>query len=142
MGDAGSIPLGFLAAAMGWIGVARGVWPAWFPVLVFSPFVADATVTLVRRALRGEAVWRAHRSHYYQRLVLHGWSKERLALSAYGMMIASSSSAVVALRTDAWGACAIILVWAAIWVALFVAIDRRAPSNRARHAAAQGLRKQ
>jgi UDP-GlcNAc:undecaprenyl-phosphate GlcNAc-1-phosphate transferase len=132
MGDSGSIPLGFLAAALGWIGFTQGVWPAWFPVLVFSPFIADATVTLARRALRREAVWRAHRSHYYQRLVLHGWSKTRLAVSAYALMIASSSSALVAMRMDARGACAIIAVWTAIWVALFIAIDRRAPSNRAR----------
>jgi UDP-GlcNAc:undecaprenyl-phosphate GlcNAc-1-phosphate transferase len=118
------------------------VWPAWFPVLVFSPFIADATVTLVRRALRREAVWRAHRSHYYQRLVLHGWSKARLAWSAYALMIASSTSAIGALHGSAWNACAIIAGWTAIWVALFIAIDRRAPSNRARQAAAQGLRKQ
>jgi len=132
MGDAGSIPAGFLAAALGWIGIAHDAWPVWFPVLVFSPFIADASLTLARRALRREAVWRAHRSHYYQRLVLHGWSKARLALSAYAVMIACSVSALAALRLGAAGACAIIAAWSAIWVALFVAIDRRAPSNRER----------
>lgn len=141
MGDAGSIPLGFLAAAMGWIGFAQGAWAAWFPLLVFSPFAADATVTLLRRALRRERVWRAHRSHYYQRLVLHGWSKRRLALAAYALMVACASSAIAASRLGAWGACVIITIWTAIWVALFVAIDRRAPSNP-RDGAAQGLRKQ
>ena len=43
MGDAGSIPLGFLAAAMGVWGWQEGDWPVWFPMLVFSPFVVDAT---------------------------------------------------------------------------------------------------
>ena len=33
----------------------RGAWPAWFPLLVFLPFIADASVTLVRRLLRGRA---------------------------------------------------------------------------------------
>jgi hypothetical protein len=35
-------------------------------------FLADATITLVRRALRGEKVWQAHRQHFYQRAVLGG----------------------------------------------------------------------
>jgi UDP-N-acetylmuramyl pentapeptide phosphotransferase/UDP-N-acetylglucosamine-1-phosphate transferase len=43
LGDAGSVPLGFLAASFGLVGWARGLWPAWFPLLVFSPFVVDAT---------------------------------------------------------------------------------------------------
>ena len=43
MGDAGSIPLGFLAAALGILGWRAGHWPLWFPVLVFSPFIIDAS---------------------------------------------------------------------------------------------------
>jgi UDP-N-acetylmuramyl pentapeptide phosphotransferase/UDP-N-acetylglucosamine-1-phosphate transferase len=54
LGDVGAVPLGFLAAAFGIAGVAGGAWPAWFPVLVFLPFIADASVTLVRRVLAGE----------------------------------------------------------------------------------------
>jgi hypothetical protein len=41
-------------------------------LLVFAPFILDATVTLLRRALRGEKVWQAHRTHYYQRMVQMG----------------------------------------------------------------------
>ena len=77
LGDVGSIPLGFLAGALGVLGWREDVWPLWFPVLVFGPFIADATVTLVRRLLRGEQVWRAHREHYYQRMVLHGTRPSR-----------------------------------------------------------------
>jgi len=68
LGDVGAVPLGFLAAAFGAAGVIAGHWPAWFPVLVFLPFVADASVTLCRRALAGERVWEAHHDHHYQRL--------------------------------------------------------------------------
>ena len=50
MGDVGSVPLGFLAAALGVLGWDRGLWPLWFPVVVFAPFVVDASVTLLRRA--------------------------------------------------------------------------------------------
>ena len=75
LGDAGSVPLGFLAGALGAQGALSGAWPMWFPVLVFSPFIVDATVTIARRVARGERIWIAHRDHYYQRLVLSGWTR-------------------------------------------------------------------
>jgi UDP-N-acetylmuramyl pentapeptide phosphotransferase/UDP-N-acetylglucosamine-1-phosphate transferase len=95
MGDVGSVPLGFLAAVLGLEGIGRGAWPLWFPILVFLPFVADATVTLIKRGLRGEKVWQAHREHYYQRLVRAGWSHRKLALWSYALMLAFSASACV-----------------------------------------------
>lgn len=52
MGDAGSIPLGFLAGVLGLEGWNSGLWHYWFPVLVFSPFALDATVTLLKRVAR------------------------------------------------------------------------------------------
>lgn len=93
MGDVGSIPLGFLAASLGLVGIQREVWPLWFPILVFAPFIVDATVTLLRRAWRREKIWQAHREHYYQRLVRSGWSHRKLALHEYGLMAAISVSA-------------------------------------------------
>jgi UDP-N-acetylmuramyl pentapeptide phosphotransferase/UDP-N-acetylglucosamine-1-phosphate transferase len=94
MGDAGSIPLGFLGGAFGLEGWQAGIWPGWFPLLVFSPFIADATVTLWRRLRRGERVWQAHREHYYQRLVLTGWSHRTLTLLAWGLMVVAAGSAL------------------------------------------------
>ena len=55
LGDVGAVPLGFLAAVFGIAGVAGRWWPAWFPLLVFLPFIADATLTLARRARRRRA---------------------------------------------------------------------------------------
>ena len=87
MGDAGSTLLGFLAACLGLVGWQLGIWTLWFPGLVFSPFIVDATVTLARRILRGEKIWRPHREHYYQRLVLSGWGHRRTVLAEYGVMV-------------------------------------------------------
>ena len=64
MGDAGSIPLGFLVVAMGLSGWQQGCWTAWFPVLVFSPFIVDASITLAKRTFRGVKITEAHREHY------------------------------------------------------------------------------
>lgn len=136
MGDAGSVPLGFLAGAIGWHGVARGLWPAWFPVLAFSPFVVDATVTLVRRLAAREPVWKAHRSHYYQRLVLGGWSHRRLALAQWAVMAAAGASALAALGESGARQSAILAAWVLAYGAIGFAIDRRHPRSPAQQGAA------
>jgi UDP-N-acetylmuramyl pentapeptide phosphotransferase/UDP-N-acetylglucosamine-1-phosphate transferase len=94
MGDAGSVPLGFLAAAIGVQGWAAGHWSCWFPLLVFAPFALDGTVTVLRRMARRERFWEAHREHYYQRLVRMGWSHARLAAAAYALMAACAGAAL------------------------------------------------
>jgi UDP-N-acetylmuramyl pentapeptide phosphotransferase/UDP-N-acetylglucosamine-1-phosphate transferase len=120
MGDAGSIPLGFLAAAFGLLGWHAGYWPMWFPVLVFSPFILDASVTLVKRLLRGENIWQAHREHYYQRLVRLGWGHRRTALVGYVLMVLVGGSAtwVIGLGSHVqlafgigWGALYLLAMW-------------------------------
>jgi UDP-N-acetylmuramyl pentapeptide phosphotransferase/UDP-N-acetylglucosamine-1-phosphate transferase len=130
MGDAGSIPLGFLAAALGMLGAQQRVWPWLFPLLVFSPFIVDASVTLARRGLRGEKIWQAHRSHYYQRVVLLGASHRQLAWAAYALMLASAVLALMVLRLPQYTVSLLILS-VTIYLLLFLAIDRR--WNRSRN---------
>ena len=86
MGDVGSVCTGFLVAALIVLGCRDGVFDLWVPLIVFSPFILDASVTLVRRAYRHEKVWEAHREHFYQRLVLSGWGHRRTVLAEYGVM--------------------------------------------------------
>ena len=98
MGDVGAVPLGFLAGAMGIIGWLQQDWTWWFPLLVFSPFIVDASVTLARRVLRGTRFWEAHRDHYYQRLVRLGWGHRRTALAEYALMMLCGIAALAGLR--------------------------------------------
>lgn len=86
MGDVGAVPLGFLAGTAGIHGWLQQIWTWWFPLLVFSPFIVDASVTLARRALRGARIWEAHREHCYQKLVRMGWGHRRTALTEYALM--------------------------------------------------------
>jgi UDP-N-acetylmuramyl pentapeptide phosphotransferase/UDP-N-acetylglucosamine-1-phosphate transferase len=122
MGDVGSIPLGFLAAALGIVGWRGDLWPLWFPVLVFGPFIGDATVTLLRRLLRGERVWQAHREHYYQRMVRMGLGHRGTAWLAYGAMLLCAAAALLgrseppAVQAAAFGAASAVLASLAIWV--------------------------
>ena len=125
MGDTGSIPLGFLAGLAGFAGWVLGDWPIWFPVLVFSPFILDATSTLFRRLLRGEKVWQAHREHYYQRLVLLGHGHRKTALLEYGLMIGVGVSALYAATRSEMMQLGILTVWVVLYLMLASRIDRR-----------------
>ncbi|MBI2311620.1 MAG: glycosyltransferase family 4 protein [Betaproteobacteria bacterium] len=131
MGDAGSVPLGFLAAALGIIGWQRGDWPLWFPALVFSPFVVDATVTLLRRLARGEKAWLAHREHYYQRLVRMGFGHRNTALAEYAVMVAAGAAA-----TWSIGQGPVLQLWVgAAWVVLYGVLMALVDRNWSRHQA-------
>ncbi len=124
MGDAGSIPLGFLAAAFGVWGWQQGYWPFWFPILVFSPFVADATLTLLKRARRREKLAQAHRGHYYQRLVQMGWGHRNTAIIEYVLMVLAGASALWGIGLDIQGQGNLLASWGAIYLGLAVWIDR------------------
>lgn len=129
MGDVGSATLGLLAAAFSIWGAKENVLPLWAAVLVFSPFVVDATATLVKRVLRGERVWEAHKTHYYQRLVQLGWGHRKTVLWEYVLMLGCAASALWAVRQPvAWQ-------WATLvgWLVLYSAIAVLVPALERRH---------
>jgi len=130
MGDVGSSVLGFLAAGFVLWADRDQVFPLWVGILIFSPFVVDATVTLFRRLLNREAFWRAHRSHFYQRLVLLGWSHRRTTLSAYGLMAACGLSALGAVNTSSATRIGIIMGWVLVYLVLMIGITRMELSTR------------
>jgi Fuc2NAc and GlcNAc transferase len=70
MGDAGSLPLGFMLASLGLACVLRGLLSIWCLLILWAPFLCDAGVTLLSRALRGAAILRPHREHAYQRVAM------------------------------------------------------------------------
>lgn len=112
LGDVGSGTLGYLVAVLGIASEQAGAVPLLSFVVLLGPFVTDATATLVRRLVRGERVYQAHRSHAYQRLVRAGWSHATVA-GAYGLAAAS-------MAVPAW------LLWArptlGVWAAAAAAL--------------------
>jgi UDP-N-acetylmuramyl pentapeptide phosphotransferase/UDP-N-acetylglucosamine-1-phosphate transferase len=123
MGDAGSIALGFL---LGWLMIdlaCRGLWAA--AAILPLYFVADATLTLAKRLLRGEKPWQPHRQHFYQRAVLGGKRP-----SAVVLRISAANAALVALALFSIRHPVLALAGAAAVVAaLLVHLERLAGSR-------------
>jgi Fuc2NAc and GlcNAc transferase len=120
MGDAGSTFLGFGFAALAITGVARPD-PLPFAVtpLALAPFLLDGTFTLFRRLCRGEAIWRAHRTHLYQRAVGSGRAHHDVLLPwACWIAVAAATACGAAVgdgRAALGGCVAMLVAFGAMW---------------------------
>ncbi|MEA1937830.1 MAG: glycosyltransferase family 4 protein [Pseudomonadota bacterium] len=96
MGDVGSVPLGF---ALGWmlIILAAEGGQFWAALILPLVFLADASITLVRRFLCGKPLWKAHNEHFYQRAVQRGREHDqvvRMVIAANVLLLAAAVAAV------------------------------------------------
>lgn len=100
MGDVGSAFLGYTFASLPLLLAheASAVRPELFvsAVLILWPFIFDTVLTLLSRAWSGERVWKAHRKHLYQRMVIAGHSHVFVA-GLYGVFASASSAAALLL---------------------------------------------
>lgn len=124
LGDTGSSTLGFLAAAFGLWASRDDLFPLWISILIFSPFIVDATVTLIRRLVQGEKIWQAHKTHYYQRLVRLGWGHRRTVLAEYLLMLSCSLSALLAVQLSTGAQLGLIGIWLLAYVLLMITVGR------------------
>ncbi|MEP4485629.1 MAG: glycosyltransferase family 4 protein [Halioglobus sp.] len=88
MGDAGSVPTGFLLGALALYGEVNGLLPLACWLVLLAAFITDATYTLLWRFITGQPVTQPHRLHLYQRLSRYWGSHLRvdillLALNAF-----------------------------------------------------------
>lgn len=94
MGDIGSIPLGYV---LGFGLITLALHGYWIPAFILPLYyLADSGITLIKRALRGEKIWKAHREHFYQKAALslgrHDTVVTRIALANLFLIIAASLS--------------------------------------------------
>ena len=121
LGDVGSVPLGYL---LGWLLLSAAANGAWAAALILPLYyLADATITLVKRALRGAKVWRAHREHFYQRAVQGGASHAWVARQVLACNVILAILAAVATGARPWPAVAAAGITVAL---LLVVLERRA----------------
>ena len=125
MGDIGAVTLGFAAAALGALGWREGIWSPFFPVFAFSPFIADASLTLLHRIVTRQRFWEPHRDHYYQKLVRMGLGHRNTALVEYAVMLVSSCGAIATLFLDGVAQLIAIIAWGATLMLMAHQIDKR-----------------
>ncbi|MDA1089160.1 MAG: glycosyltransferase family 4 protein [Proteobacteria bacterium] len=126
LGDIGSVPLGFL---LGWLLLwlaANGQWPA--AVILPLYYLADASITLLKRFVRGEKVWQAHRQHFYQQALAHGLSHDHVVRHVLFVDLVLVALAVAAAR--GWvGAALISAPVMVLWLLVYLGIPINAPPN-------------
>ncbi|MGE7416099.1 glycosyl transferase [Methylobacterium tarhaniae] len=115
LGDVGSLPIGLLVAWLLYRLAGEGGLTA--AVLLPLYYIADATLTLGRRALAGEAVWQAHRSHFYQRATANGRSVPFVVGAVFALNLALALLAAATLAAPGWATSSVALVLGAGLVA-------------------------
>lgn len=110
LGDVGSIPLGYV---VGWLLLTMAAKGLWAPALILPLYyLADATLTLLRRLIRGERIWQAHRQHFYQKALTP--DSDHSAVLAF---IICGNTALLALAV-----LAVFWPWPALLVAVFATV--------------------
>jgi Fuc2NAc and GlcNAc transferase len=85
LGDVGSGYLGYVVAVLALEANRQDSVAVWIWLILGGVFFVDATVTVVRRSLRGERVSQAHRSHTYQRLARRWRSHGQVTLAVMAL---------------------------------------------------------
>ena len=121
MGDVGTGFLGFLFGGLIVYASTQSPAAATAGVLFVWPFLADTLFTIMRRAVRGENLMRAHRSHVYQRLVLSGCSHRVVTLLYAGLAALGTAIGLGQLQESSWPPMVLsvipalgVLTWAAV----------------------------
>lgn len=93
MGDGGACFLGFCAGSSSLIGVHIGATNLLSCIILWSPFLVDASVTLLARVIRLEKIWIGQRNHFYHKLLLQ-WGHRKTWLLYFVIMIFAGISAL------------------------------------------------
>jgi UDP-N-acetylmuramyl pentapeptide phosphotransferase/UDP-N-acetylglucosamine-1-phosphate transferase len=124
LGDVGSLPIGLL---LGWllIQLARRGEPA-AALLLPLYYLADASVTLMRRIAAREPFWQAHRSHFYQRACDLGFSVPDIVGRVFVINLALAGLALLTImRHDAAVIVASLLAGVALVAWLLASFARK-----------------
>jgi Fuc2NAc and GlcNAc transferase len=112
MGDVGSGFIGFGLVVAAFVSSGQGMVSLWTWFILHGLFVADSTVTVTVRLLRGQRIFEAHRLHVYQRLARRWSSHGRVTLVYLGIDLVWCLPWAIA--TVIWPADALLLALAAL----------------------------
>ncbi|ACL55088.1 MraY family glycosyltransferase [Methylobacterium nodulans] len=126
LGDVGSLPIGLILAWLLYRLAGEGGLAA--AILLPLYYLADATLTLIRRLLAGEPVWQAHRTHYYQRATANG---HRVPAVIGAVFVLNGALALIAGATLVWPSWPVITAALALGAGLVAALLRAFATPRA-----------
>jgi UDP-N-acetylmuramyl pentapeptide phosphotransferase/UDP-N-acetylglucosamine-1-phosphate transferase len=125
LGDGGSLPIGLV---LGWLLVQlAGNGHLAAALLLPLYYLADATITLLRRMARGERITQAHRSHFYQIATTGGFSVMGVVRRVFAANVVLVWLAVVTVLFDSIVFDAIALALGAVEVTLLLRAMARGP---------------
>jgi UDP-N-acetylmuramyl pentapeptide phosphotransferase/UDP-N-acetylglucosamine-1-phosphate transferase len=108
LGDVGSLPIGLL---LGWCLLQLAFYHQFAASLLLPLYyLSDATVTLLRRLVRREPFWAAHRSHFYQRATDNGFTVWRVVSEVFALNVGLAVLAITSTQTQSAVAEALFLV--------------------------------
>ncbi|MCH7549949.1 MAG: hypothetical protein IH969_10520, partial [Candidatus Krumholzibacteriota bacterium] len=123
MGDSGSTFLGYFFA---WMAIAGNkltpAIPLFIPLLILSSLYLDAGLTLIRRLMRGEKIFQAHHTHYYQRLLSLGLNHKQVTVLEYLITILLGASAIIYLRAGGLFPLFLSFCWLVVFAAAILKI--------------------
>ena len=125
LGDAGSLPIGLLLAWLLILLAGRGHLAA--AVLLPLYYLADTAITLLRRLWNGERVWKAHRTHFYQRATDRGFSVYGIVVRVFAVNVALAILAAATVWLNSAVASLVVLAAGAVLVAALIAAFAAGP---------------
>lgn len=126
MGDVGSLPIGLL---VGWaLVLLAGAGHLAAALLLPLYYLADATLTLLSRLRRGEKVWVAHRTHFYQRATDHGFTVREVVGTVFALNLALATLAGLSVALSTVAADIVLLAVGTVAVATVLRRFGRKPA--------------
>lgn len=117
LGDVGSLPIGLLLGALLYVLATLGHFAA--ALILPMYYLMDASLTLLKRILRRERVWEAHRQHFYQQAVDGGMTAMRIVVHVFVLNVVLIPLAVMTIAYPDFGTAgviaALIAVSAVLW---------------------------
>ena len=126
LGDVGSLPIGLL---LGWC-LLQLAYQQELAAALLLPlyYLSDATMTLLRRLVRREPFWAAHRSHFYQRATDNGFTVMRVVSEVFVLNLVLAALAIASIAEDSIVISILSLLLGATAVALVLRrFSRRRP---------------
>jgi UDP-N-acetylmuramyl pentapeptide phosphotransferase/UDP-N-acetylglucosamine-1-phosphate transferase len=128
LGDVGSLPIGLL---LGWL-LLQLAWHQHLTAALLLPlyYLADATLTLLRRLARREPFWAAHRTHFYQRATDNGFTVRRIITEVFAVNVVLAALAITSLSANSAAEQIALLLIGALFVSqLLYRFSIRSPRN-------------